>query len=97
MVENMIIRATIIVHGNVQGVGFRAATRAIAQDMGLKGYVRNLPDGTVEIVAETEKETIKKLLSVLKSREILGTKIVSCIDIKYEEATEEFDAFDIKR
>ncbi|MBU4246408.1 MAG: acylphosphatase [Nanoarchaeota archaeon] len=93
----MQVRATIIVHGSVQGVGFRASTKAIAQDMGLKGYVQNLPNGTVKVVVEDEEETIKKLVKILKSREILGTQIVSKADVSYEDAKNEFDAFEIKR
>lgn len=46
-----------IVHGRVQGVGFRAYTRRAARGLGLKGWVRNVPDGTVEIaVAGPAKE-----------------------------------------
>ncbi len=93
----MKVRAIITVHGKVQGVGFRAAARAIAREMDIKGCVENLPDGTVKIVAESDKETLKKLLDVLKSREILGAKIVDKVEVKYEEATEEFEEFSIKR
>jgi acylphosphatase len=93
----MQIRATIIVHGKVQGVGFRAAAKAIAQEMGIKGYVQNLPDGTVRIVAEAEEEAIKKLVKILKSREILGNKIVTKADVSYEDATDEFTVFEIRR
>lgn len=39
------------VHGRVQGVSFRAATRAKALSLGISGCARNLPDGTVEVVA----------------------------------------------
>ncbi|MDR1727045.1 MAG: acylphosphatase [Acidobacteriota bacterium] len=42
----------IVVHGRVQGVGFRYFTRAVGTGLGLTGTVGNLDDGTVEIVAE---------------------------------------------
>jgi len=42
----------ITVHGKVQGVYFRAATKAVANQLGITGFVKNLPDGTVYIEAE---------------------------------------------
>ena len=45
-------RVTIIVHGRVQGVFFRDSTMRKARELGLVGTVRNLPDGTVQIVAQ---------------------------------------------
>lgn len=44
----------IIVSGRVQGVFFRASTKAVADQIGIKGIVKNLPDGTVFIEAEGE-------------------------------------------
>lgn len=55
-----------IVKGNVQGVGFRAKTHYYAQGLGLKGSVRNLPDGTVEIYAHGTKEYLEQLIEQLK-------------------------------
>ncbi|MEM4663290.1 MAG: acylphosphatase [Candidatus Diapherotrites archaeon] len=54
------------VYGLVQGVFFRAFTRECAVSLGLKGYVRNMPDGSVEIVAQGEEEKLKKLLEKVK-------------------------------
>ena len=45
-------RLAAIVHGRVQGVSFRYNTQIIARELGLTGWVRNRPDGTVEVVAE---------------------------------------------
>ncbi|MGE4181495.1 MAG: acylphosphatase [Limisphaerales bacterium] len=45
-------RVTILYTGNVQGVGFRYATRGVAEGFDVCGTVRNLPDGRVELVAE---------------------------------------------
>lgn len=45
-------RVRLIVSGRVQGVGFRYATREAATERGVAGWVRNLPDGAVEIVAQ---------------------------------------------
>jgi acylphosphatase len=51
----------MIITGRVQGVGFRYSARNEAQDLGLKGWVRNLPSGEVEIVAEGREEVLKML------------------------------------
>jgi len=54
------------VSGIVQGVGYRAFTRKVARSLGLKGFVRNLPDGRVEVYAEGEEEKLRELLNHLK-------------------------------
>lgn len=56
----------VIVKGNVQGVGFRAMTRYYATNMGITGTVRNLSDGTVEIIAHGSKEHLEDLMRRLK-------------------------------
>lgn len=55
-----------IVKGLVQGVGFRATARHYANQLGLKGTVRNLANGSVEIYAEGPKESLEKLLHKLQ-------------------------------
>lgn len=54
-----------IVHGRVQGVSFRHYTVLKAADLGLTGWVRNLPDNTVETLAEGEKEQLDRFLAWL--------------------------------
>ena len=53
--------------GNVQGVGFRYTTQAIARRFPVVGYVKNLGRGSVEVVAEGEEETLKYFLSEIKT------------------------------
>jgi len=55
-------RAHVIVEGRVQGVFFRAFTRDEAVRLGLYGWVRNRPDGTVEAVIEGEKNGVEQML-----------------------------------
>ena len=55
-----------IVYGYVQGVFFRAFVSRRASELGLTGYVRNLPQGTVEVQAEGERNRLKKLIGYLK-------------------------------
>jgi acylphosphatase len=51
-----------VVHGDVQGVGFRYFVQRRAQETGLAGWVRNLPDGSVEIQAEGERAALERFL-----------------------------------
>jgi acylphosphatase len=53
---------TVIVSGRVQGVFFRVSTLEKAQQLGVVGTVRNLPDDTVEIVAQGTSEAVEELL-----------------------------------
>lgn len=52
----------IIVSGRVQGVFYRDSTRRMAQDLGISGTVRNLPDGSVMIEAEGEEPNVQALI-----------------------------------
>ncbi len=56
------IQAHVFYSGTVQGVGFRYTTLELAMNAGLTGWVRNLPDGRVELLAEGEKADVDKLL-----------------------------------
>jgi len=56
------VRVRLIIEGRVQGVWFRDSTRRVAKSLGVTGWVRNLPDGTVEAVAEGEEEKVKKMV-----------------------------------
>ena len=56
------IRARIIVHGRVQGVFFRASARDKANELGLTGYAKNQPDGTVLIEVQGDKHLIDRFI-----------------------------------
>jgi len=55
-----------VVHGEVQGVGFRYWARRRARELGITGYVRNRWDGTVEVVAEGPEASLQHFLNQLK-------------------------------
>ena len=55
-----------IVYGYVQGVFFRDFVSRRAKELGLTGYVRNLPGGTVEVKAEGERKQLEQLIDYLK-------------------------------
>ncbi|NLV28504.1 MAG: acylphosphatase [Methanomicrobiales archaeon] len=60
-------RYSIIAYGRVQGVGFRAYVQELAYTFHLSGWVRNLPDGTVECEAEGEDEQVKKFMEIIQN------------------------------
>ncbi|NYT02938.1 MAG: acylphosphatase [Methanosarcinales archaeon] len=55
------------ISGNVQGVGFRLYTSRHAQDLGVKGWVKNLPGGGVEAVLQGERKNVGELLGLMKT------------------------------
>jgi acylphosphatase len=65
----MAVRRRVIAHGRVHGVGFRVSVARVAQLRGVAGWVRNRPDGTVEIVLEGgESRSNQSSDSVAKAR-----------------------------
>ncbi len=54
--------------GRVQGVGFRQTTCDAAQGLAVSGYVRNLPDGRVQLVVSGHRESIEQLLTTVRQR-----------------------------
>ena len=70
----------IIVSGRVQGVFFRYATQAVAEKLGLDGWVRNLYDGRVEVIAEGPQDKLEELLSFVKK----GPRGARVEDLRYE-------------
>ncbi len=87
-------RLHIKVFGSVQGVFFRAGAQGEARRLGLFGWCRNLPDGSVEIVAEGERQALEELLSW--SREGPAGSSVSDVKYRWLPATGEFGDFRIK-
>lgn len=61
------VRLVAVVHGRVQGVGFRWWTRRRATELGLTGHARNLADGRVEVVAEGPRPACERLLNLLRT------------------------------
>ncbi|MBE7557925.1 acylphosphatase [bacterium] len=55
----------MLVRGDVQGVGFRYFTQRQAARMNLVGWVRNLPDGDVEVYLEGEEDDIRRMIQIL--------------------------------
>lgn len=89
-----IARIHLFISGRVQGVFFRAYTKEVAQNLGLVGWVKNLEDGRVEIIAEGKKTDLQKLIEWCRQGPT-GAR-VDDIEIIYEEPTNEFKSFEIK-
>ena len=87
-------RVHIYVSGRVQGVFYRSNTRRKALELGITGWVRNLPDGRVEIVAEGEREKLERLIEWCRHGPPLAR--VEDLEIIWEEPRGEFDSFTIK-
>jgi acylphosphatase len=87
-------RAHIVVRGIVQGVFFRYTTQREAQGLGLTGWVKNIPDGGVEIVCEGDKEAVEKL--VQWSRSGPRGAFVEETDVSWENYTDGFLTFEIR-
>jgi acylphosphatase len=87
-------RVHLFVSGRVQGVFFRAHTRDLARSLGLSGFVRNLPDGRVEIVAEGEEGALEKLVSFAHRGPPLAQ--VTGVEVRWEAPTGEFFGFSIR-
>jgi len=70
----MTIARRAVISGRVQGVGFRFFAERAARESGIRGWVRNLPDGNVETVAEGEEEAVAHYLDRLR-RGPIGAKV----------------------
>jgi acylphosphatase len=57
-----LVRLRVVVSGRVQGVWFRETMRRVAEGRGVSGWVRNVPDGTVEAVLEGSTEAVEAML-----------------------------------
>jgi acylphosphatase len=88
-------RVRVIVRGVVQGVGFRYHTREQGTALGLQGFVRNAPDGSVEVEAEGNPDTIEQLITWLRT----GPRhaVVSSIDVDELAPTGNERSFEISR
>ena len=83
-------RLQVIFSGSVQGVGFRFTAERLARRFPIAGYVRNLPNGKVEIVAEGEEKSVRDFLAAI--REAFNDHIRE-VEPQWSEAADEFNGF----
>lgn len=82
------------IYGRVQGIFFRDSTRRRARKLGLTGWVSNESDRTVKVVAEGEEKKLEELIKWCYNGPMLAQ--VEKIDIQWQEATGQFEGFEIK-
>lgn len=87
-------RVHIFVSGRVQGVSFRYYTAQKAEELGLKGWVRNTEDGELEAVFEGKQDKIKEIISWMRKGP--PSAKIDNINIKEEQNRGEFSNFEIR-
>ena len=87
-------RFRAIVHGRVQGVGFRASTAREGRRLGVTGWVRNRLDGTVEVLAEGEETAMISFLEYLRRGPSMAR--VKNVDVDWLPPQSDLDPFDIR-
>ena len=88
-------RITAVAHGRVQGVGYRYYVSDCACDTGVSGYVKNLPDGSVFIVAEGSREALDVFTSLLRAPDDTVIRVRDLV-VTPGEATGEFRGFGVR-
>ncbi len=87
------VRIHALVRGSVQGVGFRYFVLNTARTAGLVGFVKNLRDGCVEIVAEGPREELQRFARDVSEGPRHG--LVRDVQLRWTESTGEFESFEV--
>lgn len=90
----MIKQVHLIISGFVQGVLFRASAQSAARKLQLSGFIRNLPNGTVEIVAEGEETFLDRLIEWCRKGPPAAK--VDQVSVSWREAEKQFSGFNIR-
>ena len=93
--DKNLARVNLVVTGVVQGVFYRASTLEQAQGLNLSGWVRNLPDGAVEVLAEGDRPSLEALVDWCR----LGPSAarVGDVSVKWGEFKDEYRTFVVRR
>ncbi len=87
-------RVPVFYSGRVQGVGFRITAEETAQDLEVVGWVKNLRDGRVELLAEAEQETLERFLNTVRTGPMKN--FISQVEVSWSNASDTFDEFEIR-
>jgi len=79
--------------GRVQGIGFRFTAERMAQELGVGGWVKNLSDGRVEVIAEAQEDKLKEFIAQINKT---FSQYIQDIDINWQPAMGEFRDFGVK-
>jgi len=89
------VRVALKIYGRVQGVFFRSTMRDVARELGLTGWVRNVPDGTVEAVIEGDRTAVERMIAWAHEGPPLAK--VEKVDVTWEPYRGEFRDFRVVR
>jgi acylphosphatase len=87
-------RAHVYVSGDVQGVFYRDSTRQKARQLGLSGWVKNLPDGRVEALFEGPSEKIREMVRWCEQGSPHAA--VENVDVEFDSAREDLSGFEVR-
>lgn len=87
-------RARVVVSGRVQGVFFRQNTQQKAKELGITGWVKNLPDGQVEAIFEGDKEKVEKMVKWAEKGP--DSARVDSFNVEWQEYRGEFENFEMR-
>ena len=87
-------RLSVFWSGRVQGVGFRYTAESVALELGITGWVRNLPDGRVEAVVEGPEKSLLLMLERIASGPMKG--YIRNVETRWERPAGEFEDFRIR-
>jgi acylphosphatase len=89
-----LVRLSAVVHGRVQGVSFRYYARQRATELGLTGSVRNLWDGSVEVIAEGPRRDVEEMLAFLR----VGPRaaFVTGVDVAWSAPRGDMESFEVR-
>ena len=88
------VRAQVLISGVVQGVFFRHYTSVRANELGVKGWVKNRMDGKVEAIFEGKKDKVDELIKWC-NRGPSGARVTE-VNVDWEDYRDEFDSFTIE-
>jgi acylphosphatase len=91
--NNDLERAHVLVSGQVQGVFFRDSTRQKAEELGLAGWVKNVPDGQVEALFEGPSESVREMVDWCKEGPQRAS--VENVDVDFESAGGDLETFEV--
>ena len=92
--DDMNKRIHVFYSGRVQGVGFRMTAEEIAQGLGVVGWVKNLRDGRVELVAEADEPILREFLAEIRNGPM--KRFIQQVEISLSAASETFEDFEIR-
>ena len=87
-------RAHVYYVGRVQGVGFRMTAEELAQTLGIVGWVKNLRDKRVELVAEAEEQALREYLDAIRTGAMKN--FIQQVEVSWSDASDTFNDFEIR-